>query len=204
MVHAIINGFILAFGLILPLGVQNVFVFNQGAAHRQFHRVLPVVIAASLCDTLLISLAVFGVSAIVLGIYWLKALLQGVGVLFLLYMGWVTWRSSGGQTDKPAEQLNPRRQVAFALSVSLLNPHAILDTVGVIGTSSLSYSGAAKMAFALACIVVSWLWFTGLALAGRMVGSMDQSGKLLMILNKVSALVIWGTAVYLVVTLLQA
>ncbi|SEO15994.1 LysE/ArgO family amino acid transporter [Paenibacillus sp. OV219] len=203
MIHAIINGFILAFGLILPLGVQNVFVFNQGAAHRQFHRVLPVIIAAALCDTLLISLAVFGVSAIVLGIYWLKALLQGVGILFLLYMGWVTWRSSGGgQSGKPAEQLDTRRQVAFALSVSLLNPHAILDTVGVIGTSSLSYSGAERIAFALVCIAVSWLWFTGLALAGRMIGSMDQSGRILSLLNKVSALVIWGTAIYLAVSLL--
>ena len=31
MVTAIIHGFILAIGLILPLGAQNVFIFNQGA-----------------------------------------------------------------------------------------------------------------------------------------------------------------------------
>ena len=32
MSEAIIHGIILAFGLIIPLGVQNVFVFNQGAS----------------------------------------------------------------------------------------------------------------------------------------------------------------------------
>ena len=33
------------------------------------------------------------------------------------------------------------RQVAFAASVSILNPHALLDTVAVIGTSSIQYAG---------------------------------------------------------------
>ncbi len=35
MSEAIIHGIILAFGLIIPLGVQNVFVFNQGALVNQ-------------------------------------------------------------------------------------------------------------------------------------------------------------------------
>ncbi len=36
LIEAIIHGVILAFGLILPLGVQNVFVFNQGAIQLLF------------------------------------------------------------------------------------------------------------------------------------------------------------------------
>lgn len=50
----------------------------------------------------------------------------------------------------------------FAMSVSLPNPHAILDTMGVIGTSSLKYNGTEKLVFTVVCIVVSWLWFVGL------------------------------------------
>lgn len=53
----------------------------------------------------------------------------------------------------------PMKQVSFALSVSLLNPHAILDTIGVIGSSAALYSGSNKIAFTIACISVSWLWF---------------------------------------------
>nr|WGE07399.1 hypothetical protein P5658_22275 [Bacillus subtilis] len=64
--NAIIHGIVLAFGLILPLGVQNVFIFQQGAWQKHIWRALPAVISASVCDTLLIVLAVAGVSVIVL------------------------------------------------------------------------------------------------------------------------------------------
>ncbi len=57
---------VLAFGLILPLGSQNVFVFTQGAIQPRLLNALPVAIVASLSDTLLILLAIFGVSVVVL------------------------------------------------------------------------------------------------------------------------------------------
>mgnify|MGYP001951376879 CR=1 FL=1 len=78
-----------------------------------------------------------------------------------------------------------------------------MDTVGVIGTSSLQYNGAEKVAFALASILVSWIWFTGLAVAGRITGKMDKSGRLMMVLNKISALVMWGAAIYIGLTLVK-
>lgn len=87
MLTAFLHGFVLAFGLILPLGVQNVFVFNQGAAQRRWVRGLPVVLTAALCDTLLISAAVLGVSVVVLQAGWMQKLLTWGGVAFLLYMG---------------------------------------------------------------------------------------------------------------------
>lgn len=203
MVSASIHGFILALGLILPLGVQNVFVFNQGALQPRWIYVLPVVLTASICDTLLISLAVFGVSAIVLGIDWIRIILVIAGVLFLLYMGYTTWRSRPNTETKNGQRLTPKKQIAFAASVSLLNPHAIMDTIGVIGTSSLSYEGPSKLSFALACILVSWLWFLGLSIFGRLIGRLDQSGRFILILNKISALIIWGTALYLLISILK-
>ncbi|MGG4507516.1 amino acid transporter, partial [Heyndrickxia sporothermodurans] len=70
--EALLHGIMLAFGLILPLGVQNVFVFNQGATHKKFTNALPAVITAGVCDTILISLAVAGVSIIILSFEWLR------------------------------------------------------------------------------------------------------------------------------------
>ncbi|NUK30499.1 amino acid transporter [Parageobacillus sp. VR-IP] len=200
MAEAFIHGFILAFGLILPLGVQNVFVFNQGALQKRFIHALPVVLTASLCDTLLIILAVFGVSLVILGSFWIKTILLSVGIVFLLYMGWSTWKSAPENSNNEnivKETFTPLKQIAFSASVSLLNPHAIMDTVGVIGTNSLQYNGKEKIAFALASILVSWIWFTGLAVAGRITGEMDKSGRLMVVLNKISALVMWGAAIYI-------
>lgn len=203
MVEAILHGFILSFGLILPLGVQNVFVFNQGAVQPKFFRVLPVIVTASICDTFLITLAVLGVSVIVLGIYWIKVVLLTVGILFLAYMGYVTLKSKPSTNSPDEKPLTPKKQIVFAVSVSLLNPHAIMDTIGVIGTSSISYTGIGKIAFTLACITTSWIWFIALAFVGRQIGRFNQSGGFIAILNKVSAFIMWGTAVYLFFTLIH-
>jgi L-lysine exporter family protein LysE/ArgO len=202
-VEPLIHGIILAFGLILPLGVQNVFLFNQGTVHKNFAHALPAVITAGVCDTILIYSAVAGISLIVFSFEWLKNILFLAGFIFLAYMGWQMWKSTAGNLQKPAE-FSAKRQVAFAASVSLLNPHAIMDTVGVIGTSSLVYSGAEKWSFAIACISVSWIWFFGLAIAGRAVGQLDQTGSLLKRMNQLSACVVWGMALYMGYQLLQS
>jgi L-lysine exporter family protein LysE/ArgO len=203
MISAGIHGFLLAVGLILPLGVQNLFVFNQGAIQPRWVYVLPVVLTASICDTILISFAVFGVSAVVLGISWIKFTLVIAGVLFLIYMGYTTWKSKPNMDRTNPQSLTTRKQVAFAASVSLLNPHAIMDTIGVIGTSSLSYSGTAKLAFMVVCILVSWIWFFGLSIAGSLIGKIDPTGRFILTLNKISALIMWGTAIYLFVSLFE-
>lgn len=80
--EAFLHGIILAFGLILPLGVQNVFVFSQGATQPTLLRALPAGVTAAICDTLLILLAVFGLSLIVLQFEWLRITLMTIGIIF--------------------------------------------------------------------------------------------------------------------------
>ncbi|MED2935157.1 LysE/ArgO family amino acid transporter [Bacillus wiedmannii] len=199
--EAIVHGIILAFGLILPLGVQNVFVFSQGATQPKLIRALPAAITAALCDTFLILLAVFGLSTIVLQFEWLRLSLMIAGILFLLYMGYVIWRSEPN-TNETNKALPIRQQIIFALSVSLLNPHALLDIVGVIGTSALKYVGTEQVIFTVTCITVSWIWFFGLTLAGTVMKKIDGTGGLMNIFNKCSALFIWGTSIYLFIGLI--
>ena len=194
--EAFLHGIILAFGLILPLGVQNVFVFSQGATQPNLLRALPASVTAAICDTMLILLAVFGLSLIVLQFEWLRITLMTIGIVFLLYMGYTIWRSNPATTEN-SEALPIKKQILFALSVSLLNPHAILDTIGVIGTSALKYSGTEQIMFTVACVFISWLWFFGLTLTGASFKKLDGSGKLMRLFNKCSAVFIWATACYL-------
>ncbi|NRF95037.1 amino acid transporter [Paenibacillus frigoriresistens] len=196
MLEIVLHGLILGFGLILPIGVQNVFVFNQGARGSSYLKALPVILTASVCDTILILIAILGVSFVVLTFAWLQAALYGLGFFFLLYMGWVLWKSKPGSVTLHREN-EPKKQILFAASVSLMNPHAILDTIGVIGTNSLHYAGGEKWVFTVTVMLVSWLWFFGLAFAGRLVGKRDPSGKFIAKLNKVSACLIWAVAVYM-------
>lgn len=204
MILAAIHGFILAFSLILPLGAQNIFVFNQGALHHRFTNALPVILTAAICDTILISLAVMGITVLVFGSFIIKSILIIIGIVFLIYMGWSTWKSKIDNNEQNTyTSFTPTKQIIFAVSVSLFNPHAIMDTVGVIGTSSLSYQGLNKLAFALSTVLVSWIWFFGLAAVGRLTGKLDRNGNFIIVMNKVSAIIMWGAAVYLLLSLLK-
>jgi L-lysine exporter family protein LysE/ArgO len=197
-VAALVHGVVLAFGLIVALGPQNVFVFQQGATQPRFRRALPTVVTAGLSDTLLVSLAVFGVSLAVLRYAWLQQALFGVGALFLVYVGWSVYRSPTLSVEG-GEALSAERQVGFTASVSLLNPHAILDTVGVIGTSALGYSGRMRWLFAGGVVAVSWCWFVGLAASGRLLGRSRSAAATAVSrrLDTLSAVVIWAVAGYM-------
>lgn len=197
----ILHGIILAFGLILPLGVQNLFIFSQGAMQPSVMKAMPATITAALCDTLLILLAGLGLSIIVLQFEAIRFVLLMGGILFLMYMGFVIWRSDAA-TFEDKEALPMKKQIIFALSVSLLNPHAILDTVGIIGTNAVKYNSQEQWYFLCACIFVSWLWFFSLMLTGATLKKIHISPSMFSVFNKVSALFIWGTAVYLLAGLL--
>lgn len=196
MIQAFFYGVILSFGLIIPLGIQNIFIFNQGATQKRLLHAMPSVFTAFVCDTILILCAVLGVSILVFTIPWLKNLIFVGGFLFLTYMGFLTWKSKT-QSNNDKEPLSAKYQIGFALSVSLLNPHALIDTVGVIGTNSLNFVGYDKVVFTLACILVSLLWFLGLSLSGHYFQKVDKKGNGIKYLNKFSAIIIWMVAGYI-------
>ncbi len=99
MLQAIFHGVLLAIGLILPLGAQNIFVFYQGANQTKFRRALPAVITAGLCDSLLIILAVVGVSLILMSFPILQMIVYIIGLVFLLYMAWALWHEQSSDID---------------------------------------------------------------------------------------------------------
>ena len=199
---AFTHGLVLSFGLIVAFGPQNVFIFQQGAAQPRFRQAIPTVIAAGVADTLLVLLAVLGVSVVVLEFAWLQTALFAAGFVFLCYVGWVLYAAPDFEPDATgADRLGTREQVGFTASVSILNPHAILDTVGVIGTNALAYAGGSRWSFTVGCLIVSWGWFTGLAVAGRRLGGAAPGW--LRHLNTISAVLVWLAALYMGVNLVD-
>ena len=197
MIYAFIYGAILALGLIVPLGIQNIFIFNQGANQQHFLHALPSVLTAIVCDAILIICAVLGVSVVVLAIPWLKTTIFLIGFCFLAYMGCVTWYSKPARLQQGESPLSAKKQMIFAASVSLLNPHALLDTIGVIGTSSLQFIGAEKLIFTSACIIISACWFFCLSVMGHFLHRLDKTGQWLQRINKLSAIIVWSIAIYI-------
>lgn len=193
---AFLHGLIVALSLILPLGMQNIYIFNQGANQKYFVNTLPSIFTAIICDSFLIISSVLGLSLIVFAIPWVDTVVLYVGLIFLIYIGFLIWTTKTPGIKEGSEPLSYKKQILFAASVSLFNPHALIDAIGVIGTNSMQYHGADRYIYTVACILVSIVWFFCLSLAGHYMRKIDKQGNILFKLNKVSAVLIWAVALY--------
>jgi L-lysine exporter family protein LysE/ArgO len=168
MEFAYLAGLALGLALILPIGAQNVFVVGQGLAVG-WPRAGWAVVAAACCDTLLIVVGAAGVSGLLAGFPAVRGVLLLGGVAFLGYLGVRSWRdATGAERLHAGAALRPGRVVRRTVAVSLLNPHAILDTVGVIGAAVAAQPSGSRALFAFGTVTASWLWF--LLLAGGAAG----------------------------------
>ena len=202
--QAFLHGIFLGLGLILPLGMQNIFIFNQGASHAKFINAFPSIITAIICDSFFISLTVLGASqaaVLLLEHVMIKNMMIFLGSLFLIYLGFLSWNSKSHY--KQSESLSARQQILFTLSVSILNPHAIIDSVAVIAANALSYSHSERLMFGAGCIFVSWLWFPSLAYIGKKIRDMDNTAQYILLINKISAIIVWIISLSLLFNLMK-
>ncbi|PHS18846.1 MAG: amino acid transporter [Kangiella sp.] len=170
------QGFFLGGSMIIPIGAQNAFIINQGIK-RQFH-----LLAATLCilgDVLLISLGVFGGGEIIASNETLSFLLTLFGILFLTGYGMLSFRSAFTpalpskidssactKTDKIDKTDRTLLKVVITcFAVTLLNPHAYIDTVVILGGVGGQFLGNGKILFTLGCIIASTCWFYGLSIS---------------------------------------
>ncbi|HIV58579.1 MAG TPA: LysE family transporter [Candidatus Stackebrandtia faecavium] len=159
-----LTGLLFGLGLIIPIGAQNVFVFSQGLAVGM-PRALWAVLAAACCDSLLIVAGAAGAASLLQTVPGLQAGLLAGGAVFLTYLGVKQVRSKMPEGEAEVAGAASGSQVLRrTISASLLNPHAIVDTVGVLGAAIATQSVTGRTAFAAGTISASWLWFLVLAI----------------------------------------
>ena len=150
----------LLFGLAtaFPVGVQSFVVMNQGLRFG-YPRVLTGIITASLCDTLLIMAGAAGASALLAGAGERVPVLL-VGIAFLTTFGVLAFRAPPEEEAGEVKSVGrPLAMIAQTVGVSLLNPHAVLETVGVLGGAIAAQSAENRIEFACGVIAASWVWF---------------------------------------------
>ncbi len=196
-------GLALSLSLIMAIGPQNAHVMRMGL--RRQHLWLTVAISM-LADFVLIALGVLGLAELGGLSDKLQGALVGAGALFLLVYGWQAgqrcWQPAVDQplgTEANANQPMTRRQaVLTALAFSWLNPHAWLDTAVLIGTASLAWGRPGNQLFGAGALTGSLLWFTLLGAATFWLGRRLGSAALWRAIDGLVALMMWGTAAWLV------
>jgi L-lysine exporter family protein LysE/ArgO len=162
-------GLLLGLGLILPIGSQNIYVLKS-AIRIGLPRALVIALVAAACDTLLIGIGALGVSAVLATIPLLRPALLMAGSCLLTCLGIRALRSGPPDEDLGEGQENLAKAALATATASLVNPHAVIDTVGVIGLAITS-AGDNAMAFGLGTVFASIVWFMFLALAGSLLAS---------------------------------
>jgi L-lysine exporter family protein LysE/ArgO len=161
----LLQGFGLGASLIIAIGAQNAFVLRQGLKRQR-----PFVVASlcTLCDITLILLGVGGLGAVITALPVLTGIATWGGALFLLYYGFRSFKSMFSSATLDTEQgsvhpMSLRDTVLAIIAFSLLNPHAFLDTVVLIGSVSAHYPSAQRIPFTVGTMLASLVWFFSLA-----------------------------------------
>lgn len=166
-----VQGFTLCMSIILAIGPQNTYVMRQGALGRH---VFTAIAVCSLCDILLIFLGTFGLAYGISCVPWLRQVLIWGGVIFIGSYAFKSFRRAiiGGyyqdlQTEGP-DIASRKRVILMAIGFSILNPHAILDTVIMIGGMALRFDQFDdRLEFAAGASAASIVWFAFLGLFAR-------------------------------------
>ncbi len=207
------SGMLLSLSLIIAIGPQNAHVLRMGLLRSH---VGLTVVACALTDLLLIALGVAGLASVGTLSPMVHGALLGGAILFLVHYGWQAAMRAlrnqyAGLNAASADAPRNRAQaLGAALAFSWLNPHAWLDTAVLIGTASLAYqhagdgygTGVGNWVFGAGAATGSMLWFVALGLGAQALAQKLAKPAVWRALDATVAVTMWGTAGWLVKTLL--
>ena len=178
-----LQGLLLGFSLIIAIGAQNLFVFNQGLIGKY---VMIVCLFCSLSDALLILIGYSGLYLIIENNVILQNFIILIGFLWLLGYGVLKIREGmyfdqESNLDIQISHTNNRNLYKTILAISgitWLNPHVYLDTVFLIGSISNSVQSEKQISFLLGAISSSFLFFFFLGYMGFKIGPLIKSPNL--------------------------
>jgi L-lysine exporter family protein LysE/ArgO len=158
-----LKGFAVSGGLIVALGAQNAFVLRQGLKKD---RIFIVALVSAFCDAVLTSIGVNGLGAWLAESPTLTRIACWGGAAFLVYFGVRSLRAAMHpgklQVSEEGARATTKAIVLQSLGFSLLNPHAILDTVVLLGTIGAQYPPSSRQVFLVGAVSASFVWFFGL------------------------------------------
>ncbi len=190
-----LRGLGLSASLIVAIGAQNAFVLRQGLRR---HYVLLTAAVCILCDAVMFTIGAAGFGSLVASFPALTALAAWGGAIFLLAYGAAAFRAAyrGAhlEVEAGAPALDRRAIILAALGVSVLNPHAWLDTVVLAGGIAGQYPWGERIFFLLGTISASFTWFLLLAYGAGLLVPLFRKPAAWRMLDAGIGLLMWGIA----------
>ena len=169
--HPFLTGLLVGFSLIIAFGAQNIFILNYGLMRLY---VFQIVLFCSLADFVLIWLGITGIGYFGDSLELYKAeMLAFVAFWLFLYAVFKLKAAVGGEIVRENPGFGHTsfgRTFGTLLIVTFGNPHVYLDTVLLIGTISIQFSGSEKAYYGLGACLASLTFFFSLGYLGVFLG----------------------------------
>jgi L-lysine exporter family protein LysE/ArgO len=183
--------------LIIAIGIQNAFVLRQGLQRRAAFLAASICFA---CDVLLVTFGTLGLGALFASSKMLSLVITFGGAAFLAFYGLRALHAAktakGIDLQKAASA--SAASIAFtALGVSLLNPHAIIDTVVLVGGMAARYQGVDQIACIAGAITASGVWFYSLAYGARSLAPILTRPKIWRVIDLIIGVMMLALAISL-------
>ncbi|RRG18846.1 amino acid transporter [Weissella viridescens] len=192
---ALLSGMLLGFAFIAPIGMQNLYVFNN-AVNNTLQRAMLYVLFVWLADSSFSLVAYFGMGAIINSNDLLKLIVMILGGALVIYIGWTILRSANQvDLDASGNKLSMGKAFATAFIVTWANPQALVDGSLMLGATRAKLPDADVWPFIIGVLIATALWFTIVTVVVNRLKS-RLSKRAFVIVNVVSGLIMLGYGLY--------
>ena len=194
----LIQGFIIAFSLILAIGAQNLFVIDQGLK-KEF--VLTTVLICSISDAILI------IIGILLSSYFISInpntlfLLRIIVGIWLILYGLLKIKNSNKLSFEEKNKIKNNNNnfytcILNTLIITYFNPHVYLDTVLLIGSISTNFEN--KYFFGTGAILSSFVFFFSLGYTAKLLSQFIKNKRLWFYINNIIGILMISYGLYFI------
>lgn len=188
MVKYYIDGLILGFTYVAPIGVQNLYVINSAISNKKI-MALRTALVTIFFDVSLAITCYYGVGMLLNKSEILKEIILIAGAIVVIYMGWHLIKDTHDSFGEVNSDNSFFKLVLACFTVTWLNPQAIIDGSLLLGGFKASLPNVYSILFISGVCTASFLWFTCLALIINYFKK-NFSLKLVGIINKICGVII--------------
>ncbi|MDD4803315.1 MAG: LysE family transporter [Syntrophomonas sp.] len=159
-----LQGLLLGFAYVAPIGIQNLYLINT-AARENLNKTLKIAVIIMFFDISLALACFFGVGILIESFPILKGIILITGSIAVIYIGYGLIRSQPQLANYTStEGDSVQKVVGICFAITWFNPQAIIDGSLLLGSINASLPNNMSAYFILGVCLASCLWFLSVAI----------------------------------------
>lgn len=202
LLQVILQGMLIGFAYSAPIGMQNLYIFNNALSNRLSKAFLYASVIW-LVDAVFSLIAFLGVGTLIMQNDFIKLAVMLIGGVIVSYLGGTIIRTANAVQLNTIEQATTLGKVfVTALVLSFGNPQALIDGSLMLGALRGTLADREVMPFYGGVILATAIWFTGITLAFNILRD-RLSKRFLVWINLISGFIVLLYGLHLILEFMK-